>query len=335
MSRPAAPVGRVAELWRYPVKSMGGARVDSVGLDARGVHADRLWAVRDLADRRTTSARRLPALLRCTATYAEEPGPDAGPGHPVPVLVTLPDGERLRSGDPRLDQRLSELCDRDVALVPLPRLDDRAAHRGGLTSAAAVRRELGLADDEPLPDAAAMPVRTLAAVARWSTPPGTFADIAPVHLLTTHAVRALGEALATDPQDDTVEDGPGGLAVHRFRPTVLVELADGDHAAHPERQWVGAHLHLGAQAVLPVTMPTVRCVVPTREQPDLERRRRLSRALVGTDDRFLGVYADVARPGVVRVCDELRLEHQQRGAARSALGHVRDAVLRAGSRVVG
>ena len=328
-------IGRVAQLWRYPVKSMGGAPVESVGLGPRGVHADRLWAVRDLADRRTTSARRLPALLGCTATYAEEPGDDAGPGRPVPVLVTLPDGDQLRSGDRRLDQRLSELCDRDVALVPLPRSDDTAAHRGGLTSAAAVRRELGLADDEPLPDAAAMPVRTLAALARWSTPPGTFVDIAPVHLLTTHAVRALGEALAADPQDDTVEDGPGGLAVHRFRPTVLVELADGDHAAYPEREWVGAHLHLGSQAVLPVTMPTVRCVIPTREQPDLERRRRLNRALVETNDRFLGVYADVARPGVVHVGDEIRLELQQQGGARSALARVRGALLRAGGRVVG
>ncbi|MCW3009829.1 MAG: hypothetical protein JWO90_233, partial [Solirubrobacterales bacterium] len=35
---------RIAELWRHPVKSMGGERLDAVDLDARGVHADRLWA---------------------------------------------------------------------------------------------------------------------------------------------------------------------------------------------------------------------------------------------------------------------------------------------------
>ncbi|MCW2817784.1 MAG: sulfurase, partial [Marmoricola sp.] len=296
-------------------------------------------AVRDLADRRTTSARRLPALLGCTAAYAEEPGPLAGPGHPVPVLVTLPDGEQLRGGDPRLDARLSTLCDRDVALVPLPSRDDATAHRGGLTSAAAVRRELGLADDEPLPDASAMPVRTLAALARFSTPPGTFADIAPVHLLTTQAVRAVGEVLATDPADVGAEVGPGGLSVRRFRPTVLVDLA-GDRAGdldgtYPERGWVGGHVHLGSQAVLPVTMPTVRCVIPTREQPDLQRRQRLGRTLVERNDRFLGVYADVSRPGIVHVGDEVRVVHQEPGAARSTLARVRGAVLRAGSRVVG
>ncbi|MCW2868537.1 MAG: sulfurase, partial [Marmoricola sp.] len=318
------PVGHVAELWRYPVKSMGGTQVTSVRLDTRGVHADRLWAVRDLTDRRTTSARRLPALLRCVAAYAEEPGPLAGPGHPVPVLVTLPDGEQLASGDPRLDARLSDLCGRDVALVPLPRADDTSAHRGGLTSAAAVRRELGLADGEPLPDASAMPVRTLAALARWSTPPGSFVDIAPVQLLTTRAVQALGEALAAGADADDAagagaEDGPGGLAVRRFRPSVLVELTGDGLPAYPEREWVGHHLHVGPEAALPVTMPTVRCVVPTREQPGLPRRQRLSRALVELDDRFLGVYADVARPGSVQVGNEVRLVHHEPGAARSAL----------------
>lgn len=73
-------VGRVAELWRYPVKSMGGSRVASVQLDGRGIHGDRLWAVRDLEEERTTSARRVPSLLGCTARYAHEPPAGAGPG---------------------------------------------------------------------------------------------------------------------------------------------------------------------------------------------------------------------------------------------------------------
>ena len=29
----------VRELWRFPVKSMGGSRVDKVRIDRRGVHA--------------------------------------------------------------------------------------------------------------------------------------------------------------------------------------------------------------------------------------------------------------------------------------------------------
>ena len=67
-------VGKVAQLWRFPVKAMGGQRVDEVRVDRRGVHADRLWAVRDLENEVTASARRVPALLGCSARYADDPG---------------------------------------------------------------------------------------------------------------------------------------------------------------------------------------------------------------------------------------------------------------------
>lgn len=255
------------------------------------------------------------------------------------MLVTLPDGEELAGDDPALGARLSELCGRRVALVPLPPAHDRRAFRGGMVSGAAIRRELGLGDDDPLPDAGDMPLRTLASVARYSTPPGLFADLAPLQLLTTTAVAGVGAALAADPHDAAVEDGPGGVAVRRFRPSVLVE-PDGATAppsaadAFPERCWVGHEVHVGA-ARLPVTMPTVRCVVPTREQPGLERRRQLGRALGGPDGRFLGVYADVARGGEVRVGDEVRLDLREPGAWAAATTRVRRAVVRTGGRLLG
>ena len=63
--RPAAgtdtgPLGRVPgvqsmaavqEIWRYPVKSMGGQRVAASAADGRGLLGDRVWAVID-ADRK-------------------------------------------------------------------------------------------------------------------------------------------------------------------------------------------------------------------------------------------------------------------------------------------
>lgn len=70
--------GRVEQLWRFPVKSMGGTAVDEVRVDRHGVHADRLWAVRDLERDMTASARKVPALLGCSARYAVEPGPTSG-----------------------------------------------------------------------------------------------------------------------------------------------------------------------------------------------------------------------------------------------------------------
>ena len=87
--------GSVTQLWRFPVKSMGGTQVDEVRIDKRGVHADRLWAVRDLEHDITASARRMPAMLGCSARYAAAPGPDAGPGNAPEVIITFPDGSEL------------------------------------------------------------------------------------------------------------------------------------------------------------------------------------------------------------------------------------------------
>ena len=41
-------VGRVAELWRYPVKSLGGERLNAVSCSTRGFEHDRWWALRGL-----------------------------------------------------------------------------------------------------------------------------------------------------------------------------------------------------------------------------------------------------------------------------------------------
>ena len=78
----------VHRLWRYPVKPMGGTPVDAVRIDRRGVHADRLWAVRDLDNDITATGRRIPALLGCTAEYRDEPA-QAGPGNVPEVLITF------------------------------------------------------------------------------------------------------------------------------------------------------------------------------------------------------------------------------------------------------
>lgn len=37
----------VQEIWRYPVKSMGGEQLDEVEVRAQGLKWDRGWAVRD------------------------------------------------------------------------------------------------------------------------------------------------------------------------------------------------------------------------------------------------------------------------------------------------
>src|SRR2546425_3317944 len=42
-------LGRVIEIWRYPVKSMGGEQLQRCALGKLGIPGDRGWAVRDEA----------------------------------------------------------------------------------------------------------------------------------------------------------------------------------------------------------------------------------------------------------------------------------------------
>ncbi|BBY50948.1 molybdenum cofactor biosysynthesis protein [Mycolicibacterium arabiense] len=284
----------VTQLWRFPVKSMGGSQVDRVRIDRRGVHADRLWAVRDVPNGVTASARRVPVLLGCSARYAAEPGADAGPGNAPAVVISLPDGREFAGDDPAVHDALSELVGREMRLVALPPHDDRSEHRMTVAnslnnfSPAQVRSDFGLDEAEPLPDTSVFSTRQIVTLARYSTPPGTFVDLSPVHLLSTASLRDLASGGA--PYD-----------VRRFRPNVLVDVEAPDRE-FPESAWVGGDVTVG-KMVLRVTNPTIRCVVPTRPQPDLELDRKLTRQLAERTNRFLGIYADVATPGMVTVGD--------------------------------
>jgi hypothetical protein len=117
--------GSVAEIWRYPVKSMAGERLVQSPIDARGLHADRMWAVRDVELGTFTTARRWPVLLRCSARFAEDPaGRSAGPGDVLEVVVRFPDGAELSSSDPAIHDGLSDLIGKPARLEPLPALSE-------------------------------------------------------------------------------------------------------------------------------------------------------------------------------------------------------------------
>ena len=81
-------IGTVDTLWRYPVKSMAGERLESAALSWRGIPGDRGWAVFDEARGGVTGAKRIPPLRTCTARYAREPV--AGEASP-PAEIRLPE----------------------------------------------------------------------------------------------------------------------------------------------------------------------------------------------------------------------------------------------------
>lgn len=306
---------RIAELWRYPVKSMGGERLDAVDVDARGVHADRLWAVRDLELGAVTTARRLPVLMGCSARFACEPPRDAGPGVVAEVVVTFPGGEERASSDPEVHTLMSALTGRRVELTPLPPVGDRAAYRGPLATQDDVRRQFDIPDDEPLPDLTMFPVRKLAELARYATPIGTFADAYPLHLLTRASLAAMSE------------QAPGAtFDARRFRPSVLLDTDDAHGLV--ENGWLGGTLTNGTTIVRP-EIPTIRCSMPARRQPGLEAEPDVVRTVRREAQGCLGVYAEVEHDGRLTVGDTMTFTpaaaHTPLGAAA---GRVRDAARR-------
>jgi hypothetical protein len=54
--------GRVARLWIYPVKSLGGIARDRVRLEAAGPAGDRAWTVVDAASEEVVRSRHAPAM---------------------------------------------------------------------------------------------------------------------------------------------------------------------------------------------------------------------------------------------------------------------------------
>ena len=71
---------KVAEIWRYPVKSMAGERLDRARIDSLGIEGDRVVHVEDARGRVITS-RTHPRLLghRATLTDSGEPLVDGAP----------------------------------------------------------------------------------------------------------------------------------------------------------------------------------------------------------------------------------------------------------------
>jgi hypothetical protein len=85
-------VNTIAALWRFPVKSMRGAPIDSVEVASDGIVGDRAYALIDAQTNKVLSAKTPklgPLLLSCEAVFVEPPR--AGQEAP-PVRITLGDG---------------------------------------------------------------------------------------------------------------------------------------------------------------------------------------------------------------------------------------------------
>lgn len=286
-------IGTIAEIWRYPVKSMAGERLKACRLSPRGLYGDRAWAVRDEVKGEIRGAKKIPRLLECAAEYTEEPGASGS----AEVRITLPDGTIVSSAAGDTHAQLSAALEREVTLWPLRPAADAEHYEIASYDFPDMEQELrslfGLLPDEPLPDLSAFPEQLKEF--KYVTPPGTYFDAFALNLTTDATLNSI-QALAPDSDID----------VRRFRPNFVIAV-DRPDTDFPEQQWLGKTLRVGKLAIK-VELPCPRCVMTTHAQGDLPKDPGIMRTLVRAANQIVGVYATTRDQGAISVGDPVELE---------------------------
>lgn len=283
---------RVAEIHRYPVKSMQGERLMRAHIGPAGIPGDRAWALRDEKRGGLTGAKKLPGLMSMAARFAREPGEERSPE----VHIQFGD-DTVSSASGDIDAALSRALDHPVTLWPLLPADQVEHYRReppaeDTDQTAALRALFGRTEDEALPDLTQFPE----VLATHHTPPGTYFDAYPLLIMTRASLEALTEQAAAAGIDATFD-------LRRFRPNLLL---DTDEDGFVENAWVGRTLALGSARVR-VEMACPRCIMTTHGFDDVPRDPRVMRALVRHNDGNLGVYASVVEAGSVSAGDDVTL----------------------------
>ena len=305
-------IGKVQEVWRYPVKSMAGEKLAECSVRSLGIPGDRGWALRDETAKEITNGKRMPLLMQCAAQYQGEPTNDRIPH----VDITLPDGTRISSDDPQVSVRLSEVLGKRITLWPIQPASNKAHYRRAQIGSrlagrlvqfsafrsmlpaltrfghmnAALREVFSREPGEPIPDISILPPEVL----EFTSPPGTYFDAFPIHVLTTASLETMSTLNPAAVWD-----------VRRFRPNFLIRTEEGIEGLI-ESGWAGQKLRLG-HAELTCEIPTARCGMTSHPQAELPKDPSILRSIVRDAEQNLGIYASVLTTGIVSTGDRVEL----------------------------
>src|ERR1700682_3671242 len=118
-------IGKIQQIWRYPVKSMSGQSLDACAVGVIGLSGDRGWALRDEKTGEITNGKRIPLLMQCAGRYRDEPSEDT-----IPQLdITCGDGTLIGSDETDVNERLSKALGKAVSLWALQPASNKAHYR--------------------------------------------------------------------------------------------------------------------------------------------------------------------------------------------------------------
>ena len=151
---------RLAQITRYPVKSLQGEVLSSAEIEKDGLSGDRSWGIRDETTGKVLTGRRAPELLFAGALLASDGAP----------VITLPTGVTCHGPGRRTDASLTAWLGKPVRLVcSVGAPGGRAEYFADATDDASEAIE-------------------------WTMPPDRFVDALPLLVLTTASLR-VGAAL--------------------------------------------------------------------------------------------------------------------------------------------
>lgn len=303
-------VGTVKEVWRYPVKSMGGELLKETEIDKGGVIGDRSWAVRDETSNELTNVRKTPLLLQCVAAYNVMP--EAGQrGTDIPhVDITLPTGETIKSSDTDKNDDLSEFLQKDVSLWPLqPKSNWKFYLLKTMNTEASLKKQFNT--KQSLPNLASISWTKLLELTVFATPLGRFYDMYPLHIITSNSIDKLASLYPE-----------GDIQARRFRPNFYIESKDKTNDL-AEFDWVGGKLFIG-ETILQCDSRTVRCSMPAQPQQGLDKDVKILRALEQHTERHLGVNASVIKAGIIKHGDHVYWQPEYKYSLRKIMRPLSD-----------
>ena len=272
----------VANIYRYPVKSMMGEALSEADIGEFGIAGDRGWAVRDEKRGGIRGGKKIPQLM----TLAAQSGPAA-------PLITAPDGDSASASSEGINEWLSDKLNHPVTLWPLLPAEQLDHYRRGAPDTEDFEQELravfGRLPDEPLPD-----LTGFEELLEFESPPGTYFDAFPISVMSQQSLATMNQL-----------NGDSLFDVRRFRLNLLVDISGSDHP-FPEQAWVGKTLSIGS-VKLKIEMTCPRCSMTTHGFDDLPQDAQIMRKLVANSEGNLGTYASVVQAGKVFAGDSVRV----------------------------